>query len=334
MEQLHARTPDYAFHAESYREGELWRAGLAAALRDALALPSMEGGLAPPVLLERTDCGTYIREHMEMATAPHLTMPFYLLTPKEAQPLYPAVLACPGHGYGYKQLLGLLPDGTARTGEPGLYKDYPAELARRGMMVIVPELLGLGDRRLERDRDKEPEANSCFSLAMNLLMAGKTLAGFRVHEMMRCIDYVLSRGDVAPERIGCMGFSGGGFVCALTAALDERIAATVISGYTNTFRDSTMAKPHCSDNYVPGLQRLAEMPDIWGLIAPRPLLIESGEADAGFPLYGALKAIGRLEDVYRAAGAEASLFKDIHPGKHEISGAVAFDWLQDRLGAG
>ncbi|WP_240763179.1 alpha/beta hydrolase family protein [Paenibacillus thalictri] len=197
--------------------------------------------------------------------------------------------------------------------------------------MIIPELLGLGDRRLNQDRDKDPKENSCFRLSTNLLMAGKTLAGLRVHEMMSCIDYLLSRGDVDAGRIGCMGFSGGALVSALTAAVDERIRAAVISGYANTYEDSILAKPHCADNYIPGLYRYAEMPDLFGLIAPRPLLIEAGEADRGFPLHGALKAINRLQAIYQAAEASEHIAADVHPGEHEVSGRLAYDWLEVHL---
>ncbi|WP_274650131.1 dienelactone hydrolase family protein [Paenibacillus humicola] len=332
LEQVNRdKTPAYAFKPGAPEEWLEWRDALAEELKRVLAMPSGENADLAPELLERKDCGDYMREHIVLRTAPHLSMPAYVLLPKRFAPPYPAVIACPGHGYGYKALVGLEPDGSVRLGEPGIYKDYPIELARRGFLVIVPELLGLGDRRLEQDRDKEPKANSCFLLAMNLLMAGKTLAGYRVHELMRCADYLSARGDVAADRIGCMGFSGGALVSALTAALDRRIRAAVISGYSNTFEDSILASPHCADNYIPGLLRLADMPDIWGLIAPRPLLIESGEGDGGFPVAGARKAIARLETIYRTAQAEANLEKDIHPGKHEVSGKIAYDWLQRHL---
>ncbi len=57
----------------------------------------------------------------------------------------------------------------------------------------------------------------------------------------------------------------------------------------NTFKDSVMAMPHCIDNFVPGLLDIAELPDILGLIAPRPLLIESGTKDPIFPIVAAKK---------------------------------------------
>lgn len=340
LEQLYVSTARlHTFKANTQAEWSEWREALSERLIQALVLPQRDVVPLNPVCLERVDCGDYIREHIELTTDRFLTMPCYVLIPKSIAAhdgagtagTVPAIVACPGHGYGYKQLIGLMPDGSVREDEPGIYNDYPIELVNRGFIVIVPELLGLGDRRLLQDQDKGPNANSCFRLSTNLLMAGKTLAGYRVHEMMCCVDYLLSRMEVAPEGIGCMGFSGGGLVMALTAAIDERIRAAVICGYTNTYQDSILGKPHCSDNYIPNMLDIAEMPDIWGLIAPRPLLIQSGEGDLGFPIAGTIKALHHLKTIYHVLHADEQLEEDIHSGKHEISGAKAYDWLQRHL---
>ena len=95
---------------------------------------------------------------------------------------------------------------------------------------------------------------------------------------MRTIDYIATRPDLDSSRVGCMGISGGG-----TATLFRRGARSahsrvaMVSGYLNTFRDSVGSLAHCVDNYVPGILNWAEMHDIAGLIAPRPLFVESGE---------------------------------------------------------
>ncbi|MFE5324335.1 alpha/beta hydrolase family protein [Paenibacillus sp. NPDC056579] len=332
LEQLvFSEPPKYSFSAVDQEQWSEWRASLKEVLVQKLALPDRSRASLSPVLLEKTDCGDYVRELIQLETAPHLTMPCYVLKPKKLKAPAAAVIACPGHGYGSKELVGLLPDGSTRSGEPGIYKDYPIELVRRGCIVVVPEMLGLGSRRTANDAGKEAKETSCFRLATNLLMIGRTLAGYRVHEMMCCVDYLQERPEAAADRIGCMGFSGGGLVMGLTAAVDERIRAAVISGYTNTYRDSLLAKPHCSDNYIPELLSYADMPDLFGLIAPRPLFIETGLEDAGFPVAGAMKAIKRLRTVYGVLGCDSRLEQDIHPGKHEVSGRASFDWLVRQL---
>ena len=139
-------------------------------------------------------------------------MPIYLLIPEDVSATdvkKPAIVACHGHGYGSREICGMEPDGSPRAGEPGLHKDFAVALVKRGYVVAAPELLGFGDRRLEEDQEAPPGASSCTKIAAHLLMAGKTLAGHRVYETVRVLDYVSSRPEVDPERIGSMGISGG-----------------------------------------------------------------------------------------------------------------------------
>jgi dienelactone hydrolase len=202
------------------------------------------------------------------------------------------------------------------------------------MLVIVPEIMGFGDRRLKADMEADPDgtkSNSCQAISVHLMMCGKTLAGVRIYEALRAIDYLEIRDDVDAEHIGTMGFSGGGLVSSFAAALDERIRAAVICGYTNTFKGSIMFRRHCIDNYVPGILEHAEQPDIYGLIAPRPLFIESGERDKIFPASTLEQAIEQLSITYKRMGARQNLESDIFPGGHEISGRRSFDWLAEKL---
>jgi dienelactone hydrolase len=332
LEELYQEhAPSHSFTATTIEEWHSWRSELVNRLILAIALPERHTDEVVIKIVERQDCGAYMRERIEFITGPRLTMPCYVLIPKEGQAPYPAIVACPGHGYGAKQLIGLEPDGSVRTSAPGIYKDYPIELVHRGFMVIVPELLGLGDRRLLQDKDQLPQVSSCARLATNLLVAGKTLLGQRVREMMDCVAYLSAHPNVIHDRIGCMGFSGGGLVLAITAAIDERIRAAVISGYTNTYKDSILAKPHCLDNYIPGILNIAELPDLFGLIAPRALFIESGLEDLGFPIAGAKRAISRLQTVYTTLDRSEQLETDLHAGHHEVSGCRSFDWLEEHL---
>ena len=55
------------------------------------------------------------------------------------------------------------------------------------------------------------------------MMHGKTLAGLRVAETLKALEYVAERPEVQANQIGIMGFSGGGLISFLSAALDERI---------------------------------------------------------------------------------------------------------------
>jgi dienelactone hydrolase len=280
------------------------------------------------ILLERKTCEGYIRERVEWTTFDGMRMPVYLLIPEGMSGPRPAVVACHGHGYGSREIVGLMPDGSEREGNPGLHKDFAVELVKQGYVVAAPELLGFGDRRLEEDVKAGPRQSSCFRLSAHLMMLGRNIAGVRVAETMQVVSYLQSRKEVNPRQIGCMGISGGGLVAAFAAALDERIGAAVVSGYANTFEDSILNRAHCLDNYIPGILLDAELPELIGLIAPRPLLIESGDQDLVFPRRGAERALERISLIYAAVGAQESLKVDYFQGGHEIGGAQAYRWLK------
>lgn len=287
-----------------------------------------------PELLERTEQGELIVEKLAYTTYAGLRVPAYALYPRDRAERLPAVLACHGHGIGHRAALGLDAAG-APAAEPGIHNRFAIELASRGLFVLVPEIIGFGDRRLQADLDADPLAtsSSCLPIALQLLMCGTTLAGLRVNEASIALDYLETREEVDPRRIGAFGFSGGGLIASLTTAADARIRATVLCGYANTYKGSILDRPHCVDNYIPGILQLGEQPDILGLIAPRPLFIESGLSDTVFPIQPTREAILQLQAIYGDHGAEGLLDYDLFPGGHEISGRRSYDWMASRLWA-
>ncbi|MCZ8515345.1 prolyl oligopeptidase family serine peptidase [Paenibacillus filicis] len=318
-------TPSEKFQASSAQEWSEWRERLRKRFVQLLGGSPAESSELAPVLLESKDCGDYIRERIQIQTYPGLHMPVYVLVPKERKERSEAVIACHGHGYGSKDIVGLTANGEEKSGDIGYQKNFAVELVKRGYITVAPELLGFGDRKLFVDAQAQ---NSCHRLSTFLLAMGQTMAGYRVFETLRCVDYLLTRIDVDAERIGCMGISGGGLVCSFAAAIDDRISAAVVSGFTNTFQDSILSIHHCVDNYVPGLSLVAEMPDLLGLIAPKPLLVEAGTKDPIFPVQATLQAYEKIRNVYRLLEKEEKLELDLFEGDHEISGKVAYDWFR------
>src|SRR5262249_12083947 len=144
---------------------------------------------------------------------------------------------------------------------------------------------------------------ACEPVAGGALMIGQTLIGWRVRDVMRTIDYIRSRPDLDSTRIGCVGISGGGTATLFAAAIDPRIRVAMVSGYLNTFPDSVGSLAHCVDNYIPGILNWAEMHDIAGLIAPRPLFVESGEKDNIFPIQSSIESFNHVREIYRVFGA-------------------------------
>lgn len=285
--------------------------------------------------LECVELSTIVRERVEYRVAEGLTVLAYVVTPKpqinSIRHKRPTIIALHGHGWGSREMVGLLPNGKPNVNDDHISSGHGTivhQLSERGFVVVVPEIVGFGDRILTQDEGgDDPKANSCFPLAAALLLAGKTLAGLRVAEASRAVDYVLQREDTDPDRIGVIGFSGGGMIASLVAALDDRICAAAIYGYSNTYRGSILARRHCLDNYLPGVLQYAEMPELLGLIAPRPLFIESGLEDPLFPVEHVQKAISEIKAIYREMACEEQFAFDLFEGGHEINGRHSIDWL-------
>ncbi|WP_438351527.1 dienelactone hydrolase family protein [Paenibacillus sp. FA6] len=285
-----------------------------------------------PVLLEKVQCDGYVRERIELSAIPGLSFGAYVLIPDEATDNMPAAIAVHGHGYGSRQICGLLEDGEDDTGQPDIYNHFAVQLVRKGMVVIAPDVIGFGERRMESDLAGDPKApSSCYTMSSHLLLLGKTLTGLRVTEMLKTLDYFSHRREVDSNRIGIVGFSGGSLISFITAALDERISATLLIGFPNTFKDSIMAVSHCLCNYMPEMLKLGELPELIGLIAPRHLFLESGSEDPIFPAAGFTTAVKELEGIYAYEGAASRFQYDLFQGVHEVNGHRSFEWLKDVL---
>lgn len=324
-----ANQPELGFAAQSKEAWRDWRSRLLQAVSQVLGeFPEPAEALSPR-MVEEVEFPSYTRQKVVYTIAKNFEMPAYVLIPKNQSERHPAVIALHGHGFGCKDIVGMQPDGSENKETPGYQKWFGLELVKQGFVVIAPELLGFGELRLPEDQnDSDPNRSSCHRMSTRLLLYGQTMGGLRTYQVLRTIDYLAERKEIDPERIGCMGISGGGMICMLAAALDERIKAAVISGYMNTFKDSIMSVHHCVDNFIPGLLKYAEMPDIAGLIAPRPLLLESADKDDIFPHEASWHAYRQLKNIYHIAGAEENLDIDAFAGVHEISGAKAYPWLQ------
>jgi hypothetical protein len=158
------------------------------------------------------------------------------------------------------------------------------------------------------------------------------MIGWRVWDIIRAVDYLETRPEFDPKRIGLMGISGGGMATAFGAALEPRIQAALISGNLNSFRDSIMSISHCIDNYVPGILQWCEQSDIAGLIAPRPLFCESGEKDPIFPLPAFKQAFSEVKHIYEVYGASDKVDCEIHPNAHVFCGRQGLPFLARQLG--
>ena len=326
----------YAFRAKNVREAKGWQRTTRGALAQVVGLDRLTTADPRPRLVERIDKGDYVREKILLRTTGHTVMPVYLLLPKESECAPPLVIAFHGHGYGVKDIVGLWENGEERDAPDGYHKDFAIALCRSGFAVAAPEISCFGERQSDFSYLEGPISGSaptsCTHAAMLSFHLGMSVVGLRVHDGMRLLDYLETRTDIDTSRIGAMGISGGGMHTFFSTCLDTRIQACVVSGYFSTFRDSILAMSHCPCNFVPGLGQFGEMHDLAGLIAPRPMLVEAGSHDPIFPIRAVRKGVGRARAVYRLFGERAGVSTDYFEGRHQISGAKAYDFLKRELG--
>ena len=302
------------------------------------ALGGLAGWQRPPLdaavqAIEQLD--GYRRETVSFTTRPGLRALGYFLVPDDCPVSRPAVLCLPGHGRGVGLILGMAEDGTQRPlGQPGEYAaDFALECVARGHPAFALELIGFGERCAADVRAGGGAGPvSCAHDSAAALMLGETLAGWRVWEAACALDYLQTRADcVDPDRLAVMGISGGGLGALFLAALDPRVSVAVVSAYFNTFAASVLAVDHCIDNYVPGLLRLCEMPDLAALVAPRALFVESGRDDPIFPFAGFEQAVALAREVYAGFGVPNRFAAEAFEGGHRFDGRAAFAFLEDAL---
>ncbi len=226
-------------------------------------------------------------------------------------------------------------DGEERNTPEGYHKDFAVALCRKGFAVAAPEISCFGERQTDFSYLNtiigQEAPTTCTHTAMLAFHLGGSVAGLRVYDGRKLIDYLETRDDVDTTRLGAMGISGGGMHTFFSTCVDERIKACVISGYYSTFRDSILAMGHCACNFVPGLHQFGEMHDLVGLIAPRPLLVEAGNYDSIFPIKAVKESVAKARDIYNLFDKSDQVETDYFEGRHQISGKRAYDFLKEKL---
>jgi len=324
----------HRFRAGSLPDAKRWQNRTRRALGKTIGFQEMRRVPPAPRTIERVDRGDHVREKVLIRTSAHSVTPVYLLIPKGRQGPLPVVLAFHGHGYGVKDIVGLWEDGEERHAPDGYHKDFAIELCRRGFLVAAPEISCFGERQNDfshLDPERQGVPTTCAHSAALTFHLGGSVIGLRVFEGKALVDYVQTRKDADGSRLGAMGISGGGLHTFYSTCLDRRIKACVVSGYFCTFRDSVLAMQHCFCNFVPGMAPFGEMSDLVGLIAPRPMLVEAANKDMIFPLPAVKRSVRKARKVYRVFGAESQIETDYFEGRHQISGARAYDFLWEKL---
>lgn len=285
----------------------------------------------------------------------------YLLRPADASGPLPGVLALHDHGgdkfFGREKIVD---PGTRHplmvAHQEKLYdgRAWANELARRGYVVLVPDVMAFGSRRIRladvppRVRRglpaREPETaeeirayNEWASwhehmVARSLLAAGTTWPGVLLAELRGALEVLCRRPEVDARRVGCAGLSGGGWQTVLLAGMDDRIRCAVVTCMLTTWRDLARNRSytHTWMLYIPLLARDLDYPELLGLRVPAPALVQCGRRDPLFTLPEMERAVQIMQEVYRRAGAPAHFQGLFYDEGHRFNRSMqedAFAWL-------
>jgi dienelactone hydrolase len=338
-----------------------WREQARARLRECMAMPD-SGGIPRAEVVRRVEFQGLSIEQLRWQLPYGPPTEAMFLKPAGARGRLPAILALHDHSgkkyFGHRKI-SRSSDEVDPLVRQHVDENYGGvwwanEMARRGYAVLAPDAFLFGSRRIRLPHvprilsgllvEGNPEnANDIVAynrwaaqhehvVARSLLCAGTTMPGVVVGEDQRALDYLCSREDVDASRVGCCGLSSGGLRTLFLAGLDDRIAAACCVGMMTTWKDFCVNKSytHTWMIYPPGLPRDLDYPEILGLRAPLPTLVQNAENDQLFTLSEMRRADRMLSDIYRKAGAESHYRSAFYRGTHRFDRemqAEAYTWL-------
>jgi len=298
-----------------------WRERCRARL-DALLGPDPERVALDLEVRNEVDAGTYTRASVVFDSEPAMSVPAFLLVPHKREHPGPAVLAVHGHGPGKAEICGL------ESGEhPG---DYAHRLAEQGYVVLAPDLRCFGERVDWAPPDRYP----CDLNLVHAYAAGTNPLAQNLWDLARGLDVLEEHELVDPSRIGAVGFSYGGTLTLFLAARDERVRAAIVSGYVSTWQEAhRMPWNLCGSQVLPGMLTELDHAALGALVAPRALLVETGDDDPIFPVAGARDVVEALGVVYETIGERDAVEHHVFAGGHRWDGSTAGEFLARHLGA-
>ncbi len=270
-----------------------------------------------PTITGRVEHAEFFVENLHFQSLPGLYVTANLYVPKKLSGRAPAILYGCGHA--------TVKDGKTSLGNKTGYQHHGEWFARHGYVCLTIDTIQLGE--LEGVHHGTRRFGQFWWNSR-----GYTPAGVEAWNGIRALDYLQSRPEVDPEKIGMTGRSGGGAYTWYTAALDDRIKVAVpVAGITDLHNHVVdgVVKGHCDCMFMVNTYRW-DYAKLAALLAPRPLLFANSDKDTIFPLDGVLRVHGELARLYALHQASDKLGLLITEGPHKDTQDLqvpAFRWF-------
>ncbi len=243
-------------------------------------------------------------ERVIFESRPHHHITANLYVPAGAGP-FPGVLVPCGHSANGKA-------------EP-TYQAICSLLARAGCVALCYDPIGQGERLQALDAAGKPlveNTNEHTMADIAAILIGRQTASYRIWDGMRALDYLASRPEVDPARMGCTGNSGGGTMTAYLSTLDDRILAAAPSCYITSLERlfATIGPQDGEQNIVGQVAAGLDHADYLTIRAPKPTLATVGTRDF-FDIDGSWQSFREAKLLYGKLGfgERVDLFESDEP---------------------
>ncbi len=250
-----------------------------------------------PVITGRLKRDDFVVEKLYFESLPGYYVTAALFIPTKVKGKKPAIVYCCGH--------------SAEGFRSGVYQTCIMNYVKKGFVVLAFDPVGQGERLQYFDEKGEsvysPTHEHSYPGTQSFI-SGMPPANYFVWDGIRAIDYLVSRKEVDPQRIGITGRSGGGTQAAYIAAMDDRIIAAAPECYITTYNCLLRSEgPQDAEQILMNyLSEGLDMADLIGVRAPKPTLIVSTTRDY-FSIHGAREVYKEAQTIYNAFGKSENL---------------------------
>lgn len=299
---------------QSKEEWQKHRESLRDQLHEMLAIPTLDARKTDlaPLVHNTLETERITVENLTFQSSPGLYVTANLYRPRNHQGRLPAIVYVCGHAQVKENEISL--------GNKTHYQHHPAWFAENGYIALAIDTIQLGEI--------EGIHHGLYRFQRwDWPSRGYTPAGVEAWNATRAIDYLISRDDVDPSKLGITGRSGGGATSWFAAAIDPRIQVVIpVAGITD-LRDHVIdqcIRGHCDCMFF--LNRYGwDYSTLASLVHPRALLIGNTDEDPIFPLDGVFRIQQQIRHLYQ-------LEEKNHLGIHWTSGGHQ-DTQELQLGA-
>ncbi len=284
---------------------------------------------------EWMDRGVRKRRYL-LDVAPHISASLQVNLPGEESGPRPAILCWHGHGpNGKDTVMDNVNSATAGLNARPYADTYGHRMAEAGFVTYAIDWIGCGERNDNGKPhffDHNNGRDWCNLYYLHATMLGMTSLSINLAHGRAATDFVATLPEVDASRLGVMGLSGGGTMTLWSALTDQRFRAAEIICYSDLWAKFGIRDlNYCGMQVAPGLYNLVDLPDLQGLLAPLPLLVDIGALDVCFQVDNAMECFRQVQAVYKASGHPENLELDFFPGDHGWGGNLSKAFFEKHL---